>query len=156
MNKTGKCLILQIRELSDNNGVDDDSLHVAHSACDVLFSLRRINAINPVLHRSKPSQISQESNNNSIISLYNKNSPFQDYKTRNARHTFRECHLNIEGISKSKYDVLSKIVEKNLIKILALQETYTTDEEDLRKRGYISDFQIVEAINSRTYGQQYT
>lgn len=36
--------------------------------------------------------------------------------------------------------------------VIALQETHTTDDFDLQKRGYISGYTLIGAINHKDYG----
>jgi exonuclease III len=45
------------------------------------------------------------------------------------------CHLNIEGISTAKSEVLSKLMKEKKVYVIALQETHTIDEADLHKKG---------------------
>jgi len=78
----------------------------------------------------------------------NKNGPL----TLNIGTYLRICHLNIEGISKAKCEILSKIMIDNKVDVIALQETHTTDEADLQKRGYIAGYTLIGAINHKQYG----
>jgi exonuclease III len=64
----------------------------------------------------------------------------------------RICHLNIEGISKIKCEILSKIMISNNVDVIALQETHTTDEADLQKLKYIAGYTLIGAINYKQYG----
>lgn len=54
------------------------------------------------------------------------------------------CHFNIEEISKSKFEVLSKIINKERVDVIALQETHTVDDEDIGKRGFIQGYLLSE------------
>lgn len=63
------------------------------------------------------------------------------------------CHFNSEGISKSKCEVLSNVVNKVMVDVIALQETHTAvDDEDIRKRGFIQVYLILGAIHHKQYG----
>lgn len=67
----------------------------------------------------------------------NKNGPLKDHLTLNIGTDLRVCHLNIDGITKDKFEVLSKIIISNNVDVIALMETLTTDEADSQKRVYI-------------------
>lgn len=64
----------------------------------------------------------------------------------------RVCHLNIEGISKDKCEILTKIMTSNNVDVIALQEAHTTDKTNFQKRGYIAGYTLIEAINHKQYG----
>lgn len=60
--------------------------------------------------------------------------------------------MNIEGISKAKCDVPSKILHDEMIQILLLQETHTKDNQDIESRGIIEGFTLVNAVHSPVHG----
>lgn len=62
------------------------------------------------------------------------------------------CQLNIEGISKDKSDYLSKICIDYGIDVIALQETHTATEEQLRTRGSIDGYHLVDFLCSGVHG----
>ncbi|VVC31250.1 Endonuclease/exonuclease/phosphatase, partial [Cinara cedri] len=53
-----------------------------------------------------------------------------DHLTLNIGTYLRIRNLNIEGITKAKCEILSKIMINNKVDVIALQETHTTDEAD--------------------------
>jgi hypothetical protein len=61
------------------------------------------------------------------------------------------CHFNIEGLSRSKADCLSKILLHHKVDILALQETHVEDLEN-SARGNIAGYRLVAAVGHRAYG----
>lgn len=58
--------------------------------------------------------------------------------------------LNVEGFSKSKAEVLERIVTEE--KIDVVQETHTADQKQLSKRGHITGFTIAGATFHSKYG----
>lgn len=87
--------------------------------------------------------------------MINKNGHFKDLLTLSIGSDLRVCHFNIEGISKSKCEVLSKIMNKERLERIdeiALQETHTVDDEDIRKRGFIQGYLLLGAIHHKQYG----
>jgi len=58
------------------------------------------------------------------------NGPFKDHLTLNVGEGLRICHFNIEGISKVKCEVLTNIMNKERIDVIALQETHTKGDND--------------------------
>lgn len=62
------------------------------------------------------------------------------------------CTLNIEGISKAKCDVLSKVLYDENIQILMLQETHTKDDSDIQSRGVIEGFVLIDSLHSNVHG----
>lgn len=80
------------------------------------------------------------------------NSPFKDYQTRNLGPSVRICHLNIESISYAKSQYLSKILKKDNIDLVAIQETHCDTEEQLRKRGRIPGYELLGATYHHIYG----
>lgn len=85
--------------------------------------------------------------------MTNQNGPFKDHLSLSSNGNLRVCHLNIEGISKPKCEVLSKIMDSERIDMIALQETYTKDNQDISKRGFIRVIYYSERyiINSMTW-----
>ena len=67
-------------------------------------------------------------------------------------HCLRILHLNIEGISAEKTEVLMKIIQEKDIDVVCLQETHSKNDEDLYKREFISGFDMIEAIHDSRYG----
>jgi len=82
----------------------------------------------------------------------NKSGPFKGHMTLNISTDLRVCHLNIEGISKAKCEILSKIINNNDVDVIALQETQTVYDSDLKKKGYIARYTLIEAIYQKKYG----
>jgi hypothetical protein len=72
--------------------------------------------------------------------------------TRRIGSSLTILQLNIEGISKDKADYLSKLASENKVDVIVLQETHTGSEYDLRKRGDISGYTLLECLDSRVYG----
>jgi hypothetical protein len=62
------------------------------------------------------------------------------------------CHLNIDGISASKSDYLSHLMREHKIDIVAIQETHTTSDFNLRNRGKLPGFKLIGAIHSNVHG----
>lgn len=54
----------------------------------------------------------------------------QNRMNRSIRPGLRMCQLNVEGISKSKCHLLSKILKDNDFDLAVIQETQLTDEKD--------------------------
>lgn len=79
----------------------------------------------------------------------NKNGSFKDQLTLNIGTYLRVCHLNIEGISKAKCEILSKIMISNKVDVIALQEIHTTDEANLKKREYIAGYTLIGVIKHK-------
>jgi hypothetical protein len=94
----------------------------------------------------------QQPKSTPLSAMTNKNGPFKDHLTLSIGGDLRICHFNIEGISKSKCEVLSKIMNKERIDVIALQETHTVDDEDIRKRGFIQGYLLLGAIHHKQYG----
>lgn len=69
--------------------------------------------------------------------------PLRNYPTRNLGLCIKICQLNIEGISRSKCDVLQRVLSHNDIDIVAIQETHAENEKQLDKRGKISGYDLV-------------
>ncbi|KAL4083147.1 hypothetical protein QTP88_028477 [Uroleucon formosanum] len=81
-----------------------------------------------------------------------KNGPFQGHQTRKLGPTLRICQINIEGISRSKSDYISRILREQNVDIVAIQETHTQDETQLNTRGKIHGYSIIGATYHRSYG----
>lgn len=62
------------------------------------------------------------------------------------------CQLNIEGISRSKSEYLSKILRDERIEITIIQETHAADDKLIITRGRIPRFRILAAINHKAHG----
>jgi len=43
-------------------------------------------------------------------------------------------------------------MSNNKVEVIAFQETHITDDSDLQKRGYISGYTLIGAINHKQYG----
>lgn len=56
--------------------------------------------------------------------MLTENGPFKDHLTLNVGEDLRICHFNIEGISKAKCEVLTKIMNKERIDVIALKYVY--------------------------------
>lgn len=80
--------------------------------------------------------------------------PYQDPEvySRKIGPSIRICHLNIEGISRAKCECLAKILKDQQIDVIALQETHTANEMQLRTRGKIPGFKLVAHNNHEMYG----
>jgi exonuclease III len=61
-------------------------------------------------------------------------------------------HLNIEGISASISDFLSRVMRDHEIDIFAIQETHTTSDLNLLNRGKLPGFKLIGAIHSNVHG----
>lgn len=64
----------------------------------------------------------------------------------------RILQLNIEGISKAKSDYLSRLLTDEKIDVVLVQETHTSSDEVLQKRGNIPSYKLLAAINHPRYG----
>lgn len=80
------------------------------------------------------------------------NDPFQGQLTQTLDACLRVCHLNIEGISTAKSEILSKLMREEKVDVIALQETHTIDEADLHKRGQVPGYTLIGAIHHKQYG----
>lgn len=67
-------------------------------------------------------------------------------------NVLRICQLNVEGLSRNKGEILSKILRENKVDVIALQETHTEDDNALWKRGRIPGYKLVSRINHPQYG----
>ncbi|KAL1115382.1 hypothetical protein AAG570_007412 [Ranatra chinensis] len=75
-----------------------------------------------------------------------------DYQTRNLGPSVRICHLNIESISYSKSQYLSKLLKQDNIDLVAIQETHCNTEEQLNQRGKIPGYDPLGATYHHIYG----
>lgn len=50
----------------------------------------------------------------------NENGPFEDHLTLNVGEGLRICHFYIEGISKTKCEILTKIMSKERVNVIVL------------------------------------
>ncbi|VVC31117.1 Hypothetical protein CINCED_3A009555 [Cinara cedri] len=105
------------------------SLHVAHPAYDVVISLYAVSMSSTRcctgLRLSQPFQetnMKSNSTNSSITSLYNENSPYKDYITRNVGYTLKqldkssqEWQLRRTGTELTKYTELMEFVSRHSI-----------------------------------------
>jgi hypothetical protein len=64
------------------------------------------------------------------------------------------CHLNIEGISASKSNYLSRLMREHEIGIVAIQETHTTSDLNLLNRGKLLRFKLIGAIHNNVQFHQ--
>ncbi|XP_055714426.1 uncharacterized protein LOC129808680 [Phlebotomus papatasi] len=80
------------------------------------------------------------------------NSPFQDSLTLDVGASLRICHLNVEGMSKAKSEYLARLMRDERVDIITIQETHTISDENLRSRGSIPGYVLVDAIHSAVHG----
>lgn len=80
------------------------------------------------------------------------NGSSKSHLTRNLGSSIRICQLNIEGISKSKSQYLSKFLIDNEIDVAIIQETHTANEQELKQRGTVYGFTIIGATYHRSHG----
>lgn len=76
----------------------------------------------------------------------------QDCMTRNIGPSLRICQLNVEGLSRAKCEVLSKILREHKIDIATIQETHVGNETDLKSRGKLPGYEILGATYHHIYG----
>jgi exonuclease III len=50
------------------------------------------------------------------------------------------CHINVEGFFSSKSDYLARLMLKEKVDVIAVQETHTSSAESLRRRGNLTRF----------------
>jgi exonuclease III len=62
------------------------------------------------------------------------------------------CHFNIEVISASKSDYLSRLMREHEIDIIVIQETNITSDLNLLNRGKLYGFKLIGAIHSNFHG----
>lgn len=80
------------------------------------------------------------------------NGPSQDFLTKKIGPSVRLCQINVEGISYSKSQYLSKLLRNDDIDLVAIQETHCESEQELQKRGKIPGYELLGATYHRTYG----
>lgn len=80
------------------------------------------------------------------------NGASQRHRTRALGPILRVCQLNIEGISKSKSECLSKLLSDENIDIVAIQETHAKDSDQLKTRGTLNGFTLIGATYHQCYG----
>lgn len=61
------------------------------------------------------------------------------------------CQLNIEEISKSKSDYLSRLLTDEKVDVVLLQKTHAPLSEALYHRGQVHGYKIVTALNHPQY-----
>ena len=76
----------------------------------------------------------------------------QDEEELSLGECLKICSLNVEGISKAKCEVLSRILNDEDVQVLFLQETHTKNNEDIQSRGLIEGFTLVSSIHSPVHG----
>lgn len=69
-----------------------------------------------------------------------------------AGSSLRIWQFNVEGISKSKSELLAVKLKEYDIQVALIQETHTADDSQLSSRGQINGFDIVAYVNHRSYG----
>lgn len=84
--------------------------------------------------------------------MTNVNGPFKDQLIRDIGANLKVCHFNIEGISRDNCEVLSKLMNNERVDVIALQETHTVDDKDLKKQGFIPDYLLLGSIHHKQYG----
>lgn len=72
--------------------------------------------------------------------------------TREIGKQWRIMQINIEGISRSKGEVLSKLLKDHCVDVVMIQETHTDSMESLQNRGKVPGYSIVMAENSNVHG----
>ncbi|KAJ2950833.1 hypothetical protein O0L34_g9105 [Tuta absoluta] len=80
------------------------------------------------------------------------NSSSQSSKTKDIGPSVRVLQLNIEGISRTKSECLSRLLHDQEIDIVLLQETHTADITHLTRRGNIPGFELITATYHAKYG----
>jgi hypothetical protein len=91
-------------------------------------------------------------NNKNNNNTHRQNGPFQGSLTRDVGPQLRIFQLNIEGISRSKCDYLSRLLIENNITVLVLQETQAENASVLSSRGHVEVFTLVSATYHKKYG----
>lgn len=82
----------------------------------------------------------------------NNTSNFSIHTAKNVGPVIQILQLNIEGISISKSECISKVARDHSIDIIALQKTHTISDSDIQVRGEIAGFALVAHIPNRVYG----
>uniref|UniRef100_A0A1B0D7V9 Uncharacterized protein n=1 Tax=Phlebotomus papatasi TaxID=29031 RepID=A0A1B0D7V9_PHLPP len=75
----------------------------------------------------------------------------EDSLTLDVGASLRICHLNVEGMSKAKSEYLARLMRDERVDIIAIQETHTISDENLRSRGSIPGYVLVDAIHSAVH-----
>jgi exonuclease III len=83
--------------------------------------------------------------------MTNENGPLKKQLTRDIGTNLKVFYFNIEGILKSKCEVLRKLMKNERVDVIALQETHTVDDKDLKKRGFIPDYLLLGSIHHKQY-----
>lgn len=84
---------------------------------------------------------------NMVSTTLKSNGLSQDPKILKMGTSLKICDLNIEGISKSKCEYLSRLCCENNVDIITLQEIHTKDDSDLQGRGKIPGYRLVDALH---------
>lgn len=87
-----------------------------------------------------------------MVEVNAENGPSQDHMTKNIGQSVRICQLNIEGISRSKCQYLSKILKENDVDILLIQEAHLENDEQARARANIPGYNIIGITFHAHYG----
>lgn len=66
--------------------------------------------------------------------------------------TSRICQINVEGMSRSKAEYLSKFSAEGNLNVLMVQETHAASLDDLNARGTIAGFDLIAAEHSSAHG----
>lgn len=61
-------------------------------------------------------------------------------------------HLNIEGTSSEKSELLSRMANEHQVDMIALQETHILDPVDYRSRGHVKGYTVAAYLAHATYG----
>lgn len=86
---------------------------------------------------------------NEIISEHSE-PQYIEYRPINS--TLKICQINVEGLTKEKCEYLSRLMYKNKIDVLLLQETHQIDETHMKNCGPITGFNLVDSLYHRNYG----
>lgn len=79
-------------------------------------------------------------------------SSFQSQSAKPLGTVLRVLQINIEGISRSKSDFLSKLALENDVDVICIQETHASDQSQLRSRGNIPGYKLLGATYHQSYG----
>lgn len=71
---------------------------------------------------------------------------------RNVGATSRICQINVEGMSRSKSEFLSKFLAEMNLDVLLIQETHASSMENLNARGKIVGYDVIAAEHSSAHG----
>lgn len=86
------------------------------------------------------------------VKIKTKNGSTENPLTRKLGPSIRFCHVNVESISYTNSEYLSKILKPDTIDLIAIQETYCDSEQQLQKRGKIPGYELLGARHHRSYG----